>query len=95
MCGRPQQFKYFSFQLAVDAISNIRTVAALGSEKLFHQLYIIELMPHHKKTLRNTHFRALVFGFARSIMFFAFAACMYYGAILITTENMPYENVFK
>ncbi|KAK9700678.1 ABC transporter [Popillia japonica] len=84
-----------SSKLAVDAISNIRTVAALGSEKLFHQLYIIELMPHHKKTLRNTHFRALVFGFARSIMFFAFAACMYYGAILITTENMPYENVFK
>ncbi|KAI4471553.1 atp-binding cassette sub-family b [Holotrichia oblita] len=84
-----------SAKLAVEAISNIRTVAALGSEKLFHHLYIMELMPHHKKALRNTHFRALVFGFARSIMFFAFAACMYYGAILITEENMPYENVFK
>ncbi|GJQ78971.1 hypothetical protein Trydic_g133 [Trypoxylus dichotomus] len=84
-----------SSKFAVESVSNIRTVAALGSEQLFHNLYIVELTPHHKKALINTHFRAFVFGFARSLMFFAFAACMYYGAVLITEEGMPYEDVFK
>jgi hypothetical protein len=27
--------------------------------------------------------------------FFAYAGCMYYGGYLVSTEELPYENVFK
>ncbi|XP_066997611.2 ATP-dependent translocase ABCB1 [Anabrus simplex] len=84
-----------STQQAVEAVSNIRTVAGLGRERLFHSQYMAELLPAHKLALRNTHIRAVIFGLARSIMFFAYATCMYYGGQLIVDEHLPYEDVFK
>nr|CAD7429696.1 unnamed protein product [Timema monikensis] len=81
--------------LAVEAVGNIRTVAGLGREKAFHDDYRKELLPGLKLGLRNTHFRGIVFAIARSISFFAFAACMYYGGQLVKDGDMPYANVFK
>ncbi|KAJ3662142.1 hypothetical protein Zmor_006501 [Zophobas morio] len=83
-----------STKLAVEAVGNVRTVVSLGCEETFHKVYISFLTPHHKKTLRNTHFRAVVLGLARSLMFFAYSACMYYGGFLIK-DGLPYEDVFK
>lgn len=54
-----------------------------------------ELTPHQKVAKRNSHFRAFVLGMGRSLMFFAFAACMYYGGYLIENENMEPTKVFK
>ncbi|XP_018319200.1 multidrug resistance protein 1 [Agrilus planipennis] len=82
-------------KIAVEAVSNIRTVASLSAEKLFYQLYVSELLPYHKKSLRNIHIRALVMALARSIMFFAFACCMYYGGTLVYNEGLQYETVLK
>ncbi|CAG2053737.1 unnamed protein product [Timema podura] len=82
-------------KLAVEAVGNIRTVAGLGREKAFHDDYRKELLPGLKLGLRNTHFRGIVFAMARSISFFAFAACMYYGGQLVKDGDMPYANVFK
>nr|CAD7261440.1 unnamed protein product [Timema shepardi] len=82
-------------KLAVEAVGNIRTVAGLGREKAFHDDYRKELLPGLKLGLRNTHFRGIVFAIARSISFFAFAACMYYGGQLVKDGDMPYANVFK
>nr|CAD7462520.1 unnamed protein product [Timema tahoe] len=84
-----------AIQVAVEAVSNIRTVAGLGREHTFHQKYMKELETVHLVALRNCHFRALVFGMASSIMFFAYGACMYYGGKLVEQEGIPYSNVFK
>lgn len=81
-------------KLAVEAVGNVRTVVSLGCEEIFYQEYITALTPHHKRTLRNSHFRALVLGLARSLMFFAYSACMYYGGYLIR-DGLPYQDVFK
>lgn len=83
------------FQFAVEAVGNIRTVVSLGCEKAFHATYVAALLPHLKRAKRNTHVRAFVLGLARSLMFFAFAACMYYGGILIRDDGLPYADVFK
>lgn len=79
----------------MEAVSNIRTVVSLGCEKTFHVTYIGSLLPHLKRAKRNTHVRALVLGLARSLMFFAYSACMYYGGILIRDEGLAYADVFK
>ncbi|GLH02038.1 Multidrug resistance protein homolog 49 [Gryllus bimaculatus] len=84
-----------STKLAVEAVGNIRTVVGLGRERQFHAQYLIELLPAHKLALRNTHLRGLVYGVARSIMFFAYAACMYYGGTLVKNEGMEISIVFK
>lgn len=82
-------------KLAVEAITNIRTVASLGREDKFHEAYIEELKPGLRKFKRNLHIRGIIFGLGRSLMFFAYAACMYYGGVLIKEENISFEKVFK
>ncbi|KAK5639991.1 hypothetical protein RI129_010802 [Pyrocoelia pectoralis] len=84
-----------STKIAVEAVANIRTVASLNAENVFYNQYCNELEPHHVVSRRNTHVRAIVLGIARSIMFFAYSVCMYYGGKLIVDEGMSYEKVFK
>jgi ATP-binding cassette subfamily B (MDR/TAP) protein 1 len=84
------------FQLAVEAVGNIRTVASLGREQTFHQLYMKELLPAHKLALRNTHIRGFVFGLARSIMFFAYSTTMYYGGqLVVEDEDVTFDIILK
>lgn len=83
-----------STKLAVEIVSNIRTVVSLGREKMFHRQYMDMLEPSLVVAKRNTHFRGLVFGIARSVMFFAFAVCMLYGGHLVANEGVNYADVF-
>ncbi|XP_050514651.1 multidrug resistance protein 2-like isoform X2 [Diabrotica virgifera virgifera] len=83
-----------STRTAVEAVGNIRTVASLGLEEKFQQLYESELMPHYKSSLKTVHWRAIVFGLSRSLLFFAYATAMYYGGFLIR-DGLPYDRVFK
>ncbi|KAH8400874.1 hypothetical protein KR009_001610 [Drosophila setifemur] len=82
-------------KLAVEVVSNIRTVVGLGREEMFHTNYIGMLVPAVEISKRNTHYRGLVYGLARSLMFFAYAACMYYGAWCVVNRGMQFGDVFK
>lgn len=79
----------------MEAVSNIRTVASLGCEETFLRIYIEELIPAFKIAKRNVHYRGVVFGLARGIMFIAYSVCMYYGGQLMRDEQLPYAAVFK
>lgn len=83
-----------STKLAVEIVSNIRTVVSLGRERMFYQQYMDYLEPSLKSAKKNTHFRGLVYGIARSIMYFAFAVCMLYGGKLVVDHGVPYSNIF-
>ena len=48
---------YLFFQLAIEAITNIRTVAGLGREKMFVKRYIQELDHPHVQAKRKSHLR--------------------------------------
>ncbi|XP_016968073.1 ATP-dependent translocase ABCB1 [Drosophila biarmipes] len=82
-------------KLAVEVVSNIRTVVSLGREEMFHQNYISMLIPAVAISKRNTHFRGMVYGLARSLMFFAYAACMYYGTWCVINRGIEFGDVFK
>lgn len=81
-------------KVAVEAVSNVRTVVSLGCEDKFHNFYITEMGVHHKRSLKTSHLRAIVTALARSIMFFAYGLCMFYGGYLII-DGLDYEKVFK
>lgn len=82
-------------KLAVEVVSNIRTVVSLGREKTFYEEYITLLLPSFLKQKRSVHFRGIVFGLGRSLMFFAYATAMVYGAYLIVNDDLGYDRVFK
>lgn len=83
-----------STKIAVEAISNVRTVASLGAEDVFLEIYLNELVAHQGKILRNSHFKSIVFGIARGIVYFAYGTAMFYGGFLIR-DGLSYENVYK
>lgn len=83
-----------STKIAVEAVSNIRTVVSLGREKIFHQTYMDTLEPSLINAKKSTHYRGGVYGLARSLWFFSYAACMAYGGHLVVTENMDIGKVF-
>ncbi|KAK9877120.1 hypothetical protein WA026_016866 [Henosepilachna vigintioctopunctata] len=83
-----------SMKVAIEAISNVRTVASLGAEDLFHEKFTRELTVQQKKNLRNSHIRSIVYGIARGITFFAFATAMFYGGYLII-DGTPYDDIIK
>ncbi|KAK4872648.1 hypothetical protein RN001_014677 [Aquatica leii] len=98
MIAKDTQGHYESLQkstkIAVEAINGIRTVASLGCERTFHDLYMAEIIPYQKIAQRNTHIRGLIFGLSRSLMFFSYSASLYYGAMLIKNEGISYSRVF-
>jgi len=84
-----------SSKLAIEAISNIRTIAGLQCEQRYVQGYIDLLEEPHKLTLRKSHSRGNIFGFSQAITFFAYGITMYYGGVLIRDGEMTFEDVFK
>lgn len=81
--------------LAIEAVSNIRTIVGLGAEDVFISTYCQLLSRSHREAFRKNQFRALVYGFTQCVPFFAFAASMYYGGRLIITEGLDYVTVWK
>ncbi|KAK4872647.1 hypothetical protein RN001_014676 [Aquatica leii] len=98
MIAKETQGHYKSLQkstkIAVEAISGIRTVASLGCEQTFHDLYMAEIVPYQKMAQRNTHIRGVIYGLSRSLMFFSYSASLYYGAMLIVREGISYSRIF-
>ncbi len=41
------------------------------------------------------HVEGFAYGFAQSIMYFAFAAAYTYGAHLVIVDDMEFHNIFK
>ncbi|XP_056648993.1 ATP-dependent translocase ABCB1-like isoform X1 [Diorhabda sublineata] len=83
-----------SSKLAVETISNIRTVVSLGCEAVFLDNFVKELLPYLKIARKKSHFRGVVLGMARSLMLFAYAAGMKYGSTLIISGKSDYGTIF-
>ena len=84
-----------SSKLAVEAISNIRTVASSRSEESFLLMFVSELREPHRMTLSKAHMRGFIFGFSQAIQFFSWAACVFFGGYLVFREEMTFHQVFK
>ncbi|XP_047122153.1 ATP-dependent translocase ABCB1-like [Schistocerca piceifrons] len=82
-------------KVAVESVTNIRTVLGLCRERQFHAQYLLELQPALQVSKRNVHLRAITYALARSIGFFAYAGAMAFGGSLVASEGLPYEKVFK
>ena len=68
-------------KIAVQAVSNIRTVAALTKERDFVAKYLELLTSTHRKVLRMSHMRGFMFGLSQGVPFVAYGVVMFYGGV--------------
>ena len=84
-----------SAKVAMEAISNIRTVASLNREQTFHDRYMSSLIGPHVAAKRNAFIRGMVVGFASSAPQFAYGLIMYYGGWLVVNCDIDFKDIFK
>ena len=83
-----------SAKIAIEAITNIRTVAGLGCEAHYADRYLRHLAKPHMLALARAHKRGLIYGFAQAVPSFGWGATMYYGGVLVVSECLKYKTVY-
>ncbi|NXO33322.1 ABCBB protein, partial [Locustella ochotensis] len=82
-------------RIASEALSNIRTVAGIGKEKMFIDNFEKHLVMPYRAAVKKAHVYGLCFGFAQSIVFIANSVSYRYGGFLVDTEGLHYSFVFR
>ncbi|CAF3981501.1 unnamed protein product [Rotaria sordida] len=80
-------------KIAVEAISNIRTVAQLTKEPYFGDEYCKLLDFPYRNSLKRAQVFGILFSISDSIMFFAQAALFTFGAWRVEQGAMTFENI--
>ncbi|RWS21487.1 multidrug resistance protein 1-like protein, partial [Leptotrombidium deliense] len=84
-----------STKIAIETLSNIRTVVSLRLEDHFYRKFQESLSKSDKKLQVKCHLRAFVLAFSQCIPSMAYAMTLFYGSRLVVNEGLPYGNVFK
>ncbi|OUM56709.1 hypothetical protein PIROE2DRAFT_18558, partial [Piromyces sp. E2] len=84
-----------STKIAVEAITNVKTVYALNLENRFCRLYDAELVKPKKELEKKYYLSALGVGFSGGILFFAMALGFYIGFIFIRNGELEFKNMFS
>uniref|UniRef100_A0A668AU55 ATP-binding cassette, sub-family B (MDR/TAP), member 11a n=1 Tax=Myripristis murdjan TaxID=586833 RepID=A0A668AU55_9TELE len=82
-------------QVSSEAFANIRTIAGLGKESAFVESYEQQLESPHRSATKRGVIYGICFGFARCVIFMAYAASFRYGGHLVSSENLHYVIVFR
>uniref|UniRef100_A0A8D2NIG0 Bile salt export pump n=1 Tax=Zonotrichia albicollis TaxID=44394 RepID=A0A8D2NIG0_ZONAL len=82
-------------RIASEALSNIRTVAGIGKEKMFIENFEKHLDMPYKAAIKKAHVYGVCYGFAQSIVFIANSVSYRYGGYLVDAEGLHYSFVFR
>ncbi|KAK2159081.1 hypothetical protein NP493_1733g00026 [Ridgeia piscesae] len=82
-------------KIASEAISNIRTVASLTVEATFEKKFSSFFDSFVRKERLNAAKDGLFFGFSQSIPQFSYVVAFYYGAHLVSHDEMEFQDIFK
>jgi ATP-binding cassette subfamily B (MDR/TAP) protein 1 len=82
-------------QLAGEAVSNIRTVAAFGAEDKVEALYSKELEGPAHQSFRNGHAAGIAYGITQALVYNTHALCLWYGGNLVATGKTDFGAVSK
>jgi len=80
--------------VAIECISNIRTVVSLGREETFHSLYMSHLLEPYQQAKKNSPIRGIIYAVTINASLMASIIAIYYGGYLIAYEQLNYEIVF-
>ena len=93
---REEEKKAFedSAKLAVEAITNIRTVAGLRIEDKYSQMYQDLLAAPLQQNKKRSHMRGILFGFSQGIQYFSWGMSLWFGGYLVDIGEADYTEVF-
>ncbi|XP_055625929.1 multidrug resistance protein homolog 49 [Toxorhynchites rutilus septentrionalis] len=84
-----------AIKLAVEAISNIRTVASLGQEPHVLERYTKETLKVDAACKKKTKLRGTVFALGQIMPFMGYGLALFYGGKLVSEDQVEYKNVIK
>ncbi|KAK9129436.1 hypothetical protein Sjap_009923 [Stephania japonica] len=81
--------------VAHEAITNIRTVAAFGSENLITDQFEIELNHPNKQAVLYGHISGFGFGILQCFTFWSYGLGLWYASLLIKHHDSSVEDILK
>ncbi|KAJ1968363.1 hypothetical protein H4R35_006451, partial [Dimargaris xerosporica] len=81
-------------QTASESVACIQTVAALGREKTFIDIFQASNAVPHQLAQRGSIINALAAGFAQSQLYIAMIICFYYGSRLLIWQTHKFDSLF-
>ncbi|KAJ1974202.1 hypothetical protein H4R34_004805, partial [Dimargaris verticillata] len=81
-------------QTASESVACIQTVAALGREKMFIDMFQASNEAPHQLARRGSVINALATGFAQSQLYIAMIICFYYGSRLLIWQTHKFDRIF-
>lgn len=82
-------------RVASESISNIRTVQALGKERLFFELYLGYLSAPFAEARKQAYIYSIVFAVSQAVIYMMYAGAFRFGAYLIEIGDMAPTDVYR
>jgi ABC-type multidrug transport system fused ATPase/permease subunit len=86
-------------KISVESIGNIRTVASLGKETTFYELYCIQVNQIHKRSMIGPVLAGIMYGISQGTLFLGYILVFGYGSWQVTRPTnhvafAPFDRVF-
>ncbi|XP_062869573.1 bile salt export pump isoform X2 [Trichomycterus rosablanca] len=82
-------------QISGEALNNIRTIAGLGKERTFVELYEAQLEAPYQAALKKAGVYGACYGFSQCVVFMANSASYRFGGYLVRHEGLHFSLVFR
>nr|XP_057907406.1 bile salt export pump-like [Doryrhamphus excisus] len=82
-------------RISGEALNNIRTIAGLGKERNFVDMYSAQLDAPYKAALKKANVYGACYGFAQCVVFLTNSASYRFGGYLVRQEGLHFSLVFR
>ncbi|KAK1876716.1 Bile salt export pump [Dissostichus eleginoides] len=82
-------------QISSEALNNIRTIAGLGKERTFVELYEAQLHAPYEAALKKAKVYGACYGFSQCVVFLTNSASYRFGGYLVRQEGLHFSLVFR
>ncbi|KAK0147330.1 Bile salt export pump [Merluccius polli] len=82
-------------RISGEALNNIRTIAGLGKERSFVEMYNVQLEGPYHAAIQKAHVYGACYGFAQCVIFLANSASYKFGGYLVRQEGLHFSMVFR
>uniref|UniRef100_A0A665WBC6 Bile salt export pump n=1 Tax=Echeneis naucrates TaxID=173247 RepID=A0A665WBC6_ECHNA len=82
-------------QISGEALNNIRTIAGLGKEKNFVEMFEAQLDAPYQAALKKANVYGACYGFAQCVIFLTNSASYRFGGYLVRQEGLHFSLVFR
>ncbi|XP_049919135.1 bile salt export pump-like [Epinephelus moara] len=82
-------------RIAGEALNNIRTIAGLGKERVFVEMFEAQLDAPYQAALKKAKVYGACYGFAQCVVFLTNSASYRFGGYLVRQEGLHFSLVFR